>query len=377
MSSGAAGVLPRISTIDMVHQPLAEYLRRFPDVDGAEGILSPLDNYLIHLVLEFLPNEAVAFDLATRSTRGSSTVALMASPRPKRILIEDAPWPLAPEGQRSHEVLRRFADSLDLPSRHALSEAPPSDDPWEVLEDPLGGGAIPVAILSAVEVEAASGTLAAGFLDRFPGGLVIVVGVGKVSADAAAQTLVGMSAAGTGLGTWFLRDGAPTLFDSSIAVLFRGDASGASSVVKRINQLFVTNYDFLNTVRDACMYALERGARSERAWRGERGRPAGDLKEGGPLERMLIESSIDEEIIREKNLRLQEQVRELEIKLRKELDRSFAKHLLVYPARKIVAFGRRHRSLIAPKNSLREQFARSILQAFRSGGSRENPGPIS
>lgn len=367
MSGRLNGALPRISTIDMVHQPLVEYLGRLRESDRRVESISPLDHYLIHLILEFQPRDIMAIDLAGASTLGASTIALMAHPRPSLILVEDAPWPFPNQGRRSLEVLRQFAESMELPGRRALAPLSQSDDPWTGLAASPGAPRLPMALLSASDPALATGSAAADFFDRFPEGFIVALGVGKIGDDPAAKALARMASPETGVHLRLLREGAPSLFESSIAILHRDAAGGAADAVKRIDRLFTTNYDFLSTARNACLYALERGARSQSAGASRSGGPHQNSRNENALEHMTVDSGLDEETLRERNRRLQARVEELEGLLRRELDRSLAKQMMIHPVRKILKLGRRHRAWLAPRNSLRERFARGLLKVYHDG----------
>lgn len=372
MSVGVNGALPRISTIDMVHQPLVEYLGRLPDSGRRGGPISPLDHYLLHLILEFQPRDIAALDLAGEATLGASTIALMAHPRASAILVEDAPWPFSPEGRGRLEVLRQFADSMELVGRRALSTIPSSDDPWGGLEEPSHNGRVPMALLSASDPALDLESAVIEFFDRLPDGFLVVLGVGRIGREPIAGILARLATTATGGHFRLLREEAPSLFESSIAILHRDAAHGAADAVKRIGRLFTTNYDFLSTARNACLYALERGVRSGAANGISGGQPTRDPGGGNALERMTLDSGIEKEALRERNRRLEERVEELEELLRRECDRSFGKQLLIHPARKVLRWGRGRRSWLAPPNSLRERFARSLLQIYHDGRKRRD-----
>jgi hypothetical protein len=361
MGDRLAPALPRISTIDAVFRPVARYLERAPYAGRVESGLSPLDGYAIHLVLEFGPGPVVAFDLASRFTWGASTVALLANRRAAVVAVEEEASALPPRGDRLHEIVRAFAVEAGLDGRDALVVAPRSDDRWATLASNGRRDAVPLLLLPASTAADSSGEIVASFLERFADGLVVVLGLGKASEDPDARAVIGLASSEGGPTVRLLREGAPSLHDCSVALISRPRNPVGADVATRIEQLFTTNYDVLTLVRDACLYAVERGARGSGRALDARVRSAGPDEPG----ESMYGPGIDEEIHRERNLRLQERIEALEAQLKEETERSLGSTLLVLPARRVLAFGRRHRAFLAPRNSLRERCARGLLQMCR------------
>ncbi|APW60251.1 hypothetical protein [Paludisphaera borealis] len=365
MSDRFAKALPRISTIDMIYGPVAGYLEQAPYSDHVECGLSPLDNYVIHLILEFCPRPIIAADLASRSSWGATTIACLANHRVARVAVEEETSALPPRGERLHEIIQSYADSSALAARGALAVVPQTDDRWERLGSTAHHDAIPVLLLPASIAASSSGEIVTSFLDRFADGVVVVLGMGKTRDDPNARGVLGLASSETGPVVHLLREEAPSLYDCSIALVFHQTNRVAPDVLKRIEQLFTTNYDFLTLVRDACLYAVERGVRNQGKSLDARARSSGRMGDRTSLSESLLNPDIEEEVLRERNVRLQEQVEDLEAKLRKELERGLGKTLVVLPARRFLAFGRRYRKVIAPRNSLRERFARGLLQMYK------------
>ena len=178
----------------------------------------------------------------------------------------------------------------------------------------------------------------------------MVLGLGRAGVDEAVEGLLRAAREGDGLEVRFLRDAASSLFEATTAILARGETAADRS--RRIADLFTTNYDFLAVLRDSCLYAIERGARS--ADKDAAGRIAaessaryakrGDFEDATHLQRAL----------REENERLSHELREARAWVR-------AGNPVLSPVKKAVAFGRRHRGWIAPPGSLRERAARAAL----------------
>lgn len=352
MSRPASPALPRILTIDRVHEPVAEYVAACPWTADGPPPPSPLDVYLVHLLVEFAGRSTTALDLAARSTSGASTVALLANSRVRRVVVEEGRWPFPPAGERLHEAVGRFVESREPGRAEALQVAAGADDVSDRLAAAVAPGEAVLALVPASEFRGASGSSATSFLRRFPDGVVVVLGLGRPGVDEAVEALLRTAREEVGLKVRFLRDASPSLFEATAAILARGETAADRS--RRIADLFTNNYDFLTVLRDSCLYAIERGARS--ADKDAAGRIAaessaryakrGDFEDATHLHRAL----------REENERLSHELREARAWVR-------AGNPMLSPVRKAVAFGRRHRGWIAPPGSLRELAARAALGA--------------
>jgi hypothetical protein len=64
---------PDIATIDSIYRPVDLVLERLTGKRSTAEVLSPLDAYLLHLVLEFCPPPIRVADLACEATRGATS----------------------------------------------------------------------------------------------------------------------------------------------------------------------------------------------------------------------------------------------------------------------------------------------------------------
>lgn len=354
MSRPASRTLPRILTIDRAHEPVAEYVAACPWTADGPPPPSALDVYLIHLLVEFAGRPATALDLAARSTSGASTVALLANDRVRAVLVEEGRWPFPPAGERLHEAVRRFVESREPERAAALQVVTGSEDSL----DRLAGAAAPrdaaIAILPASEFRGEGAPAASAFLRRFPDGIVVVLGLGRAGADAAVEGLLRTAREEDGLEVRFLRDASPSLFEATAAILARGETAADRS--RRIADLFTTNYDFLTILRDSCLYAIERGAKS--ADKDAAGRIAAESPARYASKADLADATHANRALREENERLAHELQEARSWVRKG-------NPLLIPVRKAVAFGKRHRRWIAPAGSMRERVARRAIHMGR------------
>ncbi len=157
-----------------------------------------------------------------------------------------------------------------------------------------------------------------------------------------------------------LREAAAPLLESRLALVARRDCPFAEPLVRRIEQLFTTNHDFLTLLRDSCMYAVDRGIveRLDREIEDLRSRVERQDWEAEGVraraEQLLGEVDRRDRLI--EGLRLQ---------IERECARPILKALVLQCGRRALSFGRRHRALLAPRESRREKMIRSVMRFQR------------
>lgn len=354
MTRPASPTLPRILTIDRVYEPVADYLAARPWAADGPPPPSPLDVYLVHLTIEFSGRSAVVLDLTARSTSGASTVATLANPRVRQVVVEEARWPSTPAGERAHESAGRFIEAREPGRGRSLTISKASDEILDLVAEAAAPGDTPIALVPASEYRGEGGETAGAFLERFPDGIVVVLGVDRPGTDEAVERLLRTARETPGIEVRFLRDAAPSLFEATAAVIARGATSADRA--RRIADLFTTNYDFLTVLRDSCLYAIERGARASS------GDSTGRISAASPA-MFTSKANFDDathahRALREENERLAHELREARAWVRKG-------NPMLIPVSKALAFGRRHRGWIAPAGSLRERAAHGMLHLGR------------
>jgi hypothetical protein len=360
----SANRFPRLMTIGSVHRPVSDYLDGLPERPADEP-LSPLDCYLIHLAVEFSPRRAAVLDLACEATWGASSVVCLANPRVARVSAQGGDLPIAPE-TRLDELISDFAAEAELPGADGFSTIrADAANVWSELVRSRVGRDFPIVLLPSSAFDESVVDILGPIFEALPEAVVLVLGNGRIGEDRSAQRLVGSLCASPGLSLWFLREHASALTSSGTAVVALRGNRFAQEIVGRIEKTFSTNYDFLTLVRQSCMYALEKGVRGELDARRVGPSLIDTAAQADDPTSLIVESTLRREVVRETIQRLQDEVRRLELRLVQEENRPLTQSLLRRSARKVVHFGRRHRQIFAPKGSLRERMARSMLQMGR------------
>jgi hypothetical protein len=371
MTLNTSPEFPRISTIDSVYRPVEEFHQRLGESSDGDEALAPLDAYLLHLILEFCPRPVLVADLACGRTSGTASVVCLSSKSVSQILgVTGAPTEprrlrhlsdLLAEiaGNRPGSGKPRFAHLVEGESVHEMIRA--ELEPHELL----------LFLIDPASDSTPLGRDLDAILERYPEALILVLSVGKVGECETARVLAQSCRTGSPHRLWLLRETSGALLASQLAFVAGRADPVAPQIVLRLEQLFATNFDFLNLVHDSCMYAVEQ-ANFERAvsqWEEQLRRLTGECQqlEQGPRRLGEENRRLGEENRRlgEENRRLDEENRRLEVQLQHECTRPLVKDVILRLGRRIVHFGRRHRATVAPHGSVRDRLARKLMASQR------------
>ena len=264
MSPTLSPAFSRIATIDSVYRPVERFLERFdPTLDGP-GLLSRLDAYLLHLVAEFCPGRPSSRTWSARRRRARAA----SSAWPTRA-YPAWPWPhrapsRAPAGRPSGTCWAtssptRATPPAAGPSRRSIGPNPPG----RRSAPPCAPRAAPVP-----DRRDRAGPRRHPAGRRDPRG--VSPGPGPGLRRGQGRRMRGRPAARRRLPRCspyrlrLLREAAAPLLESRLALVARRDCPFAEPLVRRIEQLFTTNHDFLTLLRDSCMYAVDKGVIVER-----------------------------------------------------------------------------------------------------------------
>jgi hypothetical protein len=374
MSHTLSPAFSRIATIDSVYRPLERYLERFDPTPDGPGLLSPLDAYLLHLVVEFCPRPAFVADLACHATAGTSSVVCLSNPGVSRVGLAAPCAAPGPRGAGLGDLLGDFlADEGDPARRQAVLALDRAEPPWAPIRAALAHHEQPLFLLDATEPDRDGIPQVAAILEEFPRALALVIGVGRAGECEAARRLVVACHERSPYRLRLLREAAAPLLESRLALVARRDCRFAAPLVRRIEQLFTTNYDFLNMLRDSCMYAVDRGIveRLDREIEELRSRIEPPCTH--PVEREIIERQNREieglrgciEPLLGEIDRRDRQIEGLRLQIDRECARPILKALVLQCGRRALSFGRRHRALLAPRDSRREKMVKSVMRFQR------------
>lgn len=329
-----------VSTIDSVYRAVENFRDRLEPAVGGAPPLSPLDAFLLNLIVEFSPQPVFAADLACDATSGSSAVVCLANPRASRVasMTSDEPRRLGGAGLRV--ILDEFAAEHFGPlPRHGRLPTDSFGGAWEVIRTDLSPHQTLLVIVDAADLGRSAGCRLDEIFGRFPTGLVVAVNVGKAGECEAAQRLVGECRNDSPHRLWLMPEISPSIPSSRLALIARRGHPFADSLVGRIDHCFTTNFDFLDLVRDSCSYAVEKG----------------------------IADRLDQEINRLQQA-LEASRREA-LSLQELLHQAKGRHrlpaLIVQSPSRLLAFGRKNRRFLAPANSRRERTLKALMRFQR------------
>lgn len=245
----------QLPTIHGVYQPVEAYGERHAHGIDPEDLLPPLDAFLIHLMLNFLPARPTVVDLAADSTRGLTTVLGLTHPRVRKVLMgEDE----GTDGYRSalEQFVAEYEPALDavlepLPIRTGARE-------WQSIGSVRDKRSGHVFFLRAGDqaIEPLASTMRE-CLAVDPNGLVLILNLGQVGECEAVRTLLDVCGSDNGPRLWLLRELADGLRSSRLGLIASRENRMAEEVLKRLRRMYTSNFDFLHLVKKACLDAIK------------------------------------------------------------------------------------------------------------------------
>jgi hypothetical protein len=241
---------PSIST---VYRPLEAYWEATraagpPDAVAAET-LDPLDAFLVHRVLDLVPERTVLIDVAIARTGGASSLIGLLHPRVRGVWAVADPESLP--GQRAVSSLSDHIGSqergrapLEVVARSALHESLADQRGAVILADARAGDASSLA------------EDIGRWLDARPDALVLVLGLGRVGECPAIASLLSLSATGSGNGFRLFRELSEVLMGSRLGLVARSDHPDIGTVLERLEQYYTGNYRYLDLLWRANRAAL-------------------------------------------------------------------------------------------------------------------------
>jgi hypothetical protein len=336
-----------VSTIDTVYRAVEKFRDRLePTIDGAPP-LSPLDAFLLNLIVEFSPQPAFVADLACDATSGSSVVVCLANPRAPRVASATSDVPRRLGGAGLRVILDEFtAEHFGPHSHHVHLPMDSFGAAWDVIRTDLSPHQALLVIVDSADLGRSAGCRLDDIFGRFPNGLIVAVNVGKAGECESAQRLVGECRNDSPYRLWLMPEVSSSIPNSRLALIARRDHPSADSLIRRIDHCFTTNFDLLDLVRDSCNYAVEKGIADR------------------------LDQEIDrlQEALRRSGEELDQTRREIESlreRLHVEMVRPVSKAMMIQSARRLLTFGRTNRRFLAPANSRREWTLRALMRFQR------------
>ncbi|HTU88639.1 MAG TPA: hypothetical protein VMF69_00945 [Gemmataceae bacterium] len=250
MSPAFATTRPRLPSILSVFQPIEQYqtgLRQQSMLLAAVAAdLEPLDAYLVHLLMNVHPGEPAILDLTAEATGGASTLLGLLHPRQPRVYAAGGPLPGDRHSYRGgvEEFLQRQGKSFSL--LHWLPHAEPAAE--------LRGETDVIVFVSRSRLDADAEV--EQWLNVLPSALVLVFGLGAVGDCPTLDALVQRFPTGSPRRLALLRDSGEVLSASRLGLVTNRDNAAAEIALRRLKQLFTSNYSFLGLLRSATEQAI-------------------------------------------------------------------------------------------------------------------------
>jgi hypothetical protein len=408
MSIDQSSGLSRIATIDEIHRPYETFLERSGGSGSAAVDFSPLDAYLLRLLVEFCPVPVTVVDVACLATRCCSTFICLRNKNVAKVIASVDTSRSPGETSTAIDLLGAMAE----PGKHRTVPefvVDVSARPWE--RHSLRIGLHPALSLFLIDPRTVS---TSGLIETLqsifsaaPRSLVLVVTVGRVGE---CETVTSLSQACHGsspLKLWLLRDLSGALLESRLALVAPRELSSVPAMILRLEELFATNFDFLQLLHGCSMYAIEQGLSSR--WEEEiqklksqaeqlrshteqlnsqaeqlkshteqlksqceqlRSHAADSEREHvrlqAQLESFLLEKVESEAYYLNRMSNHEAQIERLQGLLHRECTRPVGKAIALQSGRRMVRFVRRHRALFAPAGSFRERVARRLMRTQRT-----------
>jgi hypothetical protein len=380
---------PDIATIDSIYRPVSLLLERLTGKRPTADDLSPLDAYLLHLILEFCPSPITVGDLAVEGTQGITSLVCLRNKNVVKVVASVSPDHALRARSEPFEGLDGLV-SQEVGKRKVLSFV---DEPAKITAhlnpEDLAIAAFPVFLIDPAALGNDLNQTLERIFEAYPSSLVLVLSVGRVGACRILDSLVRNCCIGSPLRLWLLREASGALQASRLALVAPSDLGFVRNLILRVEQLFDTNYDFLRLVHDSCMYAVELGLRGQSEVEIPPGgsRPDANAQELELAQEQLSVTQQQLSVTQQQLSVTQQQLSvtqqqlsvtqqqlsitegELSIarqRLNQEYSRPVARTLALQTGRRFAQFVRRHRSVLVPAGSRREWFARKVMRAQRS-----------
>lgn len=241
---------PRLPSVLSVYEPIEQYqadLRKRGCLRGnTETILGPLDAYLIHLLVNVHPGEPAIVDLIAEATTGASTLLGLLHPRQPHVHAFGGSVSGDRRTYRSvmEDYLRQ--QEKDLSCLQCLPHAEPVAELRELTDAFVFVAGDKPGVDAEVEQ----------WLSCLPSAIVVVFGLGPVGDCAGLDALLRRFPTGSPHRLTLLRESGEALSASRIGIVAQRDNPAAESALRRLRQLFTSNYSILGLLRSATEQAI-------------------------------------------------------------------------------------------------------------------------
>jgi len=221
-------------TLFKCYKPIEQHIERLRR-EGAEAPaaldISPLDAFLMHQLVAFLPEPTQLVDLVADVSAGASTALCTAHPNVRRVIVA-----------LDQAGAAEWRDALVDPERVVFTSNPFALDPL-----------LPIVFLAPSQVHELR-----HIFEKFPDALVLLLPLGRLGQD---RNLADMLAFCDEVGCHLtaFRDLAPFFHGSDLGLLWRGRQPHVDGALARLRQMYEGNFQFVDMAQ-----SLVRAAERER-----------------------------------------------------------------------------------------------------------------
>jgi hypothetical protein len=334
-----AHTLKPVATVDLAARPL----RAYRDLLGGivpERQLTLLDAYVVTLVLEFLPGPLALIDL-TGAPSEVSFLAL-AQERVAEVATWPGPDPTSPAFAACTETLRN-----QDPGQARLKILPEFGSALRRLDPQAGEPSLQRVVVIAADHQGAVSDvseLALEILDMNRATIVIALGLGRIGECRQLAALASAFPPDSRRALLLARELRGMAQNCSMGLVYDRSHGQVTATLERIENLFVTNYDYLDLLTEVC-----------------------DLRAGSARGRTSQPSPTSPEpCARGSSAAMDRLLAELE----QERTRPLFKAIPLQAGRRMAQFARKHRGWLAPPDSFRGRLGKSLINLQRELRSR-------
>jgi hypothetical protein len=219
------------ATISEVYQPIERFLAQTEHAAVPPlGALAPLDAFLLLQIARFLPQPPQVIDLSTAATAGATAVIWASNRRAiqaAQIVVDAA------AGRRLEERLHNLGLTTDGFAFTPAARIAEGVMAPLLIVAPADQAVSTVALLAQVEAAC-----------------LVVLDLGPVGDSPALETLLTVAGSATPYRLTLLRELAPSLASSQVAVVQRRDWPEGAAMLERLAELFRGNLDFLRLAHE-------------------------------------------------------------------------------------------------------------------------------
>ena len=250
------GFHPTIGSVYSAVEGYLEHLAVFSGVEDAEAPLTvqPIDTVLIRLLTMYQPARPYAVDLAAASSWGVSTLLCRTDPSVRLVVTT---------GESSSEKWRTLLDHYSCDSTLPFIECVTVGEIREAFDKASAPAASILVIADATDATKQQPSAAfESWLAWAPQAVLVLLGVEKTGDSSSLASLI-VRCTSSNYRLALLRELAPALAESRIALVGRRENVDFESIIARIGHLFANQFQLLDIIKRTCDSALEQSVLTE------------------------------------------------------------------------------------------------------------------